>query len=115
MISVLTEPDELPDEVMNEVLLSHLGIALLVGIVVGAMYWAAFESSRRRATPGKQLMGIFVADAQGRRLTFGRALARHVGKIISTLPAGVGYIVLFTNRRRQTLHDQIAGAVVLRK
>ncbi|QOV87440.1 RDD family protein [Humisphaera borealis] len=116
VINVLTEAvDELDESVTHRVMLNHLGVAILVSFVVGVFYWAAFESSRRRATPGKLLMGIFVADLEGRRLSFGKALVRHVGKLVSALTAGAGFLEVLFNRRRQAMHDRMAGAVVLRK
>jgi uncharacterized RDD family membrane protein YckC len=46
------------------------------------LYFAAFESSAARATPGKRLLGIFVAAADGNRLGFLRALSRSVLKFL---------------------------------
>ncbi len=95
--------------------LDHLGgLANLYFFIVGLAYAAFFESSAQQATPGKQLLGLHVADAQGRRLTFNRALARHLAKIVSNLTLLIGYLMVAFTARRQGLHDKIARTVVLR-
>lgn len=103
------------DDMISAVLGDHLLLAMLAGVVVGILYGAKFESSRRRATPGKLLMGIFVSDTAGRRLTFGRALARQLSKLVAALPMGIGFLEMFVNRRRQGTHDRMVGSLVLRK
>ena len=96
-------------------LMAALLMAMIAGVVVGIIYGAKFESSRGRATPGKLLMGIFVSDTAGRRLTFGKAMARQLSKLVAALPMGIGFLEMFVNRRRQGTHDRMAGTRVLRK
>ncbi len=55
-------------------------------------YFAGFESSRLRATPGKLLLGLAVVDPLGERISFRRALWRvysktfHIGTMMSDYP-----------------------------
>src|SRR5215831_16411746 len=96
-------------------------IGLLIGFAVlfvaGAwLYYAWMESSRHRATLGKMALGLFVADLDGRPVTFGRATGRFFAKVITGLiPFYIGYIMAGFTQRKQTLHDLIAGCLVLRK
>ena len=53
---------------------------LLVAPVI--LYFALLESSARKASWGKRRMGLAVTDLQGRRLSFGRALARSLIKFV---------------------------------
>ena len=46
-------------------------IANLLYIVIAILYWPLMESSERRATIGKQLLGIQVVDMGGAQLNFG--------------------------------------------
>lgn len=90
------------------------GLANLYFFIVGLAYAAFFEASAHQATPGKQLLSLHVADEEGRRLTFNRALGRHLAKIVSNLTLLIGYLMVAFTGRRQGLHDKIARTVVLR-
>ncbi len=90
---------------------------LLVSVGTLVMYWlysSLLESSARQATLGQQLLGLRVMDVEGRRISFARASARYFGQILSALICGVGYLFNLWTSRRQTLHDLIAGCVLVR-
>ena len=84
-----------------------------VHMILCWLYFALFESSRRQATPGKMMLGIFVTDLQGRRISFLRALGRTVGKVLSQVILWMGYLLALLTPRRQALHDMLAGTLVL--
>ncbi len=86
----------------------------MIGVVVGWLYYAGFESSAYQATPGKQAMGIFVTDTEGYPVTFSRAAGRFFGKLLSGLFLLLGYIMAAFTPRRQALHDLMAGTLVLK-
>ena len=65
-----------------------------------------------QATPGKLALFIRVADEQGRRVTMPRALARNALKLVSVLPALVGFMMAGWTARKQALHDMMAQCVV---
>jgi uncharacterized RDD family membrane protein YckC/energy-coupling factor transporter ATP-binding protein EcfA2 len=93
---------------------SNVGIwLLLIPFVVGWLCQAMMLSSRRQATVGMLVLGIFVTDQNGSRLTFGRASARHFAKVLSYVTLGIGFFIQPFTRKRQTLHDLIARSVVL--
>lgn len=78
-------------------------------------YFAGMESSPYQATIGKIMTGLFVTDESGERLDFGRATGRHFAKILSALILFVGYMMAGFTTKKQALHDQISGALVLSK
>ena len=89
---------------------------LFLGFVFNLLYWfyfALFESSPRQATPGKMMLGLFVTDMHGRRITFGRAFGRTIGKILSQMFCWLGYILALFTARKQALHDLMASTLVL--
>lgn len=67
------------------------------------------------ATLGKKALGIKVTDMYGERITFAQATGRHFGKIISTVILFIGYFMMLWDDRSQTLHDKIAGTLVVEK
>ncbi|HVP96305.1 RDD family protein [Methanoregula sp.] len=87
-------------------------VGLLV-VVVPWLYYAGFESSRGQATPGKVLMRLEVTDLEGNRISFARATLRFFGKFISTLIIFIGFLMIGLTKKRQGLHDKIAGCLVL--
>ncbi|MFH1071378.1 MAG: RDD family protein, partial [Candidatus Glassbacteria bacterium] len=87
--------------------------AVGVFLVVTVLYYAVFESSRRQATPGKMLLGLFVTDLQGGRISFRRALGRTAVKGVGKLPFYWGYVLALFTGRSQALHDLVAGTLVL--
>lgn len=67
-----------------------------------------------KATPGKLLLGCQVVDARtGRALSLGRAVLRYLGYTLSGLTLGLGFLWMLWDRRRQTLHDKLAGSIVV--
>lgn len=70
------------------------------------------ESSSWQATFGKMLIGIRVANREGKRISFGRASARFFLRIVSGFV--IGSLLIPFARRKQALYDMIAGCVVLK-
>jgi len=58
-------------------------------------------------------MRIVVTDKEGNRISFARATLRHFAKFISTLIIFIGFIMIGLTKKRQGLHDKIAGCLVL--
>ena len=84
--------------------------ALLLLIQLASwLYFAAFESSRWQATPGKKVLGLRVTDLEGRRLSFIRASGRYFGKIISWLLLGVGFVLAGFTEKKQSFARYARG------
>jgi len=99
-------------------LLSVMGLELiapeLILFVVGLLYFAFMQASPRQATYGKSLVGLKVTGYGGERISFARALAREVAKILSSLTLLIGFIIAGFTKRKQALHDFIASTYVVR-
>ena len=78
-------------------------------------YFAGMESSPLRATTGKLVVGIYVVDDNGDRLSYGRATGRYFSKIISGIIVGIGYFMAGFTNQKKALHDMIAGTLVVAK
>jgi uncharacterized RDD family membrane protein YckC len=86
----------------------------LFNMAVAWLYCSLLESSAAQGTLGQQVFGIRVCDSDLRRISFLRACARHFAQWISLLACGTGYLVNLWTKRRQALHDLIAGCVHVR-
>lgn len=98
------------------------------------LYFSIMESSSKQATIGKKVIGIYVTDLSGNRITFLKALLRvsvkFIGSLIQILysviyPVDItntykylqqlGYLLMLVLPKKQALHDVVAGTVVLSK
>ena len=67
-------------------------------------------------TIGKWATGLRIERKNGEPVSFGRALVRHfVGYPLSLLTLGIGFLLAALNTQGRTLHDVIAGTVVVRE
>jgi Tfp pilus assembly major pilin PilA len=87
-------------------------LAVLVGVW---FYYALMESSGQQATLGKRAVGIKVTDLEGNQISFGRATGRLAAHILSGVILGIGFAMAAFTSRRQTLHDKIAGTLVVKR
>ena len=92
---------------------SGMWVYTLLTTALTWLYFAFCESSAWQATVGKLALGIRVTDLQGARIGFPRALGRYLAKYISAIILCIGFIMVAFTRRKQGLHDLIAGTLVL--
>ena len=86
-----------------------------VGLGFAWLYETVPLVSRRQATLGMRALGIFRTDLHGDRLSFVRATLWYAVRLLSYSALALGFLLALLSRRRQTLHDRIAGTVVLRR
>jgi uncharacterized RDD family membrane protein YckC len=99
----------------ESVRLTAVVVNALIGIVGAVLYLRSYVS--KGATPGKMIFGIKVLNAQtGMHMTFGRTLLREwVGKFLSILILGGGFLLAAFRSDKRALHDLVAGTIVVRK
>ena len=96
------------------VLIVLISIPLLPLLISSIIYHGLMESSPTKATVGKLIMGIFVSDLNGNKISFMRAMFRYLARGLSTLTCGLGYLMAL-GKTGQALHDKITGCIVLSK
>ena len=100
---------------LADVVLDAVVVAMLVLVLVAAVWFVGFESSARQATPGKAALGLRVTDADGDRPPFGRVLARFLAGAPSWALLHLGHAMAGWTRERRALHDLVAGTRVLQR
>ncbi|HEX5694559.1 MAG TPA: RDD family protein [Arenimonas sp.] len=103
----------MPDD--KDAFLAGMVVLYLLYPVMSLAYYAGMECSKLQATVGKLALGIKVVDGQGRRLGFGRAAGRWAGSLLSYLILYIGFFMAGWTRRKQALHDLMAGTFVVDK
>jgi len=97
-------------------------IMLVAFLAFTWLYHAGFETSTAQATLGKQLLGIKVVTLSGGRMGVPQATVRWLCKALPGVHAIVGVVCVLANilclvmnsSQNRTLHDVIAGTVVIR-
>lgn len=89
-------------------------IATCLQMLMGWLYAASLIASSGRGTLGQQVMDLHVTDLHGDRVSFARASGRYWATLLTLLTLGLGVLMQLWNTRRQTLHDWVAGTVVVR-
>lgn len=85
-----------------------------LNLLVGWLYYAVMESGPNQATVGKKALGIKVTNLNGGPITFGQATGRYFGKLLSALILLIGYLMMLWDDKNQTLHDKLAGTLVVK-
>lgn len=89
---------------IGDLFLSHI-----LPFILLIVFWV-----RWGATPGKLLLDCRVVDAKTLQpLSLKQATIRALGYIISALPFYLGFVWIAFDKRKQGLHDKLAGSVVL--
>ncbi len=89
-------------------------VALVINILY-ILYFAFMESSKFQGTLGKMALGIKVTSADGGPVSFGTALIRNLGKILSQIIIYIGFLMAGFTDKKQGLHDMIANTLVVKK
>lgn len=88
--------------------------AVVFYLVADWVYNARQMSSRRQATLGKRWMQLKITTLEGEPISFGQATGRHFAKFLSTFALFVGFFIAAFSKRRQALHDMVAGTLVVK-
>jgi uncharacterized RDD family membrane protein YckC len=84
------------------------------GNLVSFAYYIYFTGSSGQ-TIGKRALGIRVTKADGSPVDYGVAALREtIGKFVSGIILGIGFLFPLWDARRQALHDKVASTVVVK-
>ncbi|MCW3120549.1 MAG: hypothetical protein JWQ38_41 [Flavipsychrobacter sp.] len=103
----------IPLKIINWCFFTGIYSPMLFNLIAGWLYSALLESGPGMATLGKKALGLKVTDLRGGRISFGQATGRHFGKIISSIILLIGYLMMLWDDKKQTLHDKMAGTLVI--
>jgi uncharacterized RDD family membrane protein YckC len=115
-------PGETPNEILQQFGPRFLFISWSFFAVSSWLYFALLEHSKWRATLGKRLLGLQVADEAGERVSLWRASLRFgSGRLMLHVPViGVWYFLVDSAcigvwPGKRAIHDLVAGCVVRRE
>ncbi|WP_081703124.1 RDD family protein [Desulfuromonas sp. TF] len=86
----------------------------LFGTVLTVAYYVFFTGYCGQ-TPGKMALRIKVIRTNGMEIGYGKAALREVlGKFVSVILLGIGYLMVAFDLQKQGLHDKIADTYVIK-
>lgn len=89
-------------------------VGVTMSLLIHWLYFTVSESSAWQATLGKKMFGLKVTDMEGHKITFARANGRYWAKFLSVMILLIGFIMIAFTKKKQGLHDIIAGTLVLK-
>ena len=87
-----------------------LGSLVVLALLIITIYMDGIKGG----TPGKLILGLKIENKNGDYIGLGGALLRFVGRILSELILFIGYLMISWDKRKQGLHDKIAGTYVIK-
>ncbi|HMK49584.1 MAG TPA: RDD family protein [Thermodesulfovibrionales bacterium] len=103
-----------PKERMSGTYFAAQGISSVLQLVLQATY-VTFFLGKYAATPGKMACGLKVVMADGEKVSYSRALARHLAEYLSAIILMIGYIMAAFDEEKRALHDRICNTRVIKK
>lgn len=86
----------------------------LFGVTISLGY-AVFFTGYCGQTPGKMAVRVKVIRTDGSEMSYGRAALREIlGKFVSSILLGIGYLMVAFDSQKQGLHDKIADTYVIK-
>lgn len=95
-------------EISADMLEANMSLLNLLAFVVSMLYFTIFLG-RSGQTPGKMVFGLRVIRADGSPPTYVQAAIRTLGYYLNHLTLCIGFLWVGVDRRKQGLHDKIAG------
>ena len=89
-----------------------LEIAVYASLII---YNWACDVSPMKGSIGKRVFKMVVVDVEGMSPNFLVSLLRSVGKVISLMFYGLGFLSIFFTEHRQALHDLLAKTYVVKR
>jgi uncharacterized RDD family membrane protein YckC len=91
---------------------SHSHYFDYITYTVSIAYAAYFLSSKKQATFGKRIMGIYVGNCDGSKLSAAKAITRSLAGLFSAATLGIGYLPIIFTAEKTALHDLICNTRV---
>ena len=87
-----------------------VGLGFVVDILYRTIFVGAFG-----ATPGKMAVKVRVVNADGSKVSYGKAFARALAEYLSLILLLIGYIMAAFDSEKRALHDRICSTRVIKK
>ena len=80
--------------------------------VIWIVYCVLMEASPLQGTFGKAALGLQVVGPDGGRISLARSIKRNLAKLLSYIPAGLGFLWAAFSKEKRTWHDSLSKTSV---
>ena len=87
--------------------------SLLYLIELAVIVFTIYMDGIRGGTPGKLILGMRIVNEAGNFIGIPMAILRYIGKILSGIILGIGFLMIAFTEKKQGLHDKIAKTYVV--
>lgn len=106
----------IPLWILNLLLIFATGMQSSVYIVsLAFIALTVYFEGAKGGTPGKLIIGLRIRNEKGGFIGIPMAILRYLGKILSGIILGIGYLMIAFTEKKQGLHDKIAGSFVIKE
>jgi uncharacterized RDD family membrane protein YckC len=82
--------------------------------IIAQICYFVILTNKRQATIGKRLLGLKVLSEEGSTISLGKIILREtIGKLVSGIILGIGFLMAAFTSKKQALHDIMSGSVVI--
>ena len=106
----------IPAQILAFALVFPTGMTSMRYVVdVLVIVFVIYMDGIKGGTPGKLVLGMRIVNESGSYIGIPGAILRYIGKILSGLIFGIGYLMIGFTEKKQGLHDYIAKTFVVYK
>ena len=97
---------------------SYLGASVknryidFISYAISICYLGYFLATKKQATLDKRLMGIYVGNPNGSRLSGVKSVVRALASILTVFTLGLGFLLVVFTKEKTALHDIICNTRV---
>ena len=100
--------------IITVALSDSIGVVYVLSTLISWGYYTYFEGGPRGQTVGKMALSIRVIDFEtGQPIGYGRGFLRQLGKLLASIPFGLGYFWMLWDKEKQCWQDKVASTVVV--
>ena len=86
---------------------------ILTWLISDLVYSVVLMTSDMQATLGQKVVGIKIVKDNGEKIGYGAAIGRNLMSILSSIFLKIGYAIALVRKDNKTLHDLVAGTIVI--
>ncbi len=106
----------IPASILSFLLVYATGMTSLAQVVnVLVIIFVIYMDGIKGGTPGKLVLGLRIVKEDGSFIGIPGAILRYIGKILSGIIFGIGFLMIGFTAKKQGLHDFIAKTFVVYK
>ena len=91
------------------------GISTLMYVAqLASLILIVYLDGIKGGTPGKLILGMRIVNEEGNYIGIPMAILRYIGKLLSGVILGIGYLMIAFTDKKQGLHDKIAKTFVVK-